>query len=387
MKRNKILSEILSDIELTDTERKNASSKYEAVGSYLSKSLGVIVYPQGSFATNTIIRPYNKADKKVYDLDAMVQFPFDKTDVSPKFIKQSLKNSLETHGIYKEKLNQEESDKCWTLNFAEVGNDTYFSMDLVPSILEDEISRFLNDSDYSDSLGFITSRNQMGEYNWVGNNSIGFSKWFIEQGKIIGEKLYKLSEKNISATVEPLRTRTISTTLSRIVKILKRHRDIYYNKNEIEDFKPASSIILASVGKVSELIETADDELSLLKQIVTILQLSNSLTFKGSENLYRYKEISNIISRENDIWVLKNPADSRDNLLDSWNSEHGNIISDYFFQWLHSLDEVLDELSDNMRLNSKNFVLSEHFKLNVEGRTEIPEYNVGQEVVKPWLKK
>lgn len=387
MKRNKILSEILSDIELTDTERENASSKYEAVGNYLSEALGVKVYPQGSFATNTIIRSYSKSDKKRYDLDAMVQYPYDKKDISPKFIKQSLKIALESNGVYKEKLNQEEFDKCWTLDFAVIGKDTYFSMDLVPSILEDEITRYLDDSVYSDTLGFITSRNSWGEYSWVGNNSIGFSQWFIEQGKIVDEKMFKLNKNDISATVEPLRTRSISTTLSRTVKILKRHRDIYYNKNKIEEFKPASSIILASVGKVSELIETADDEIALLKQIVSFLQLNNPLTFKGSENFLKYKEISMIISRENNTWVLLNPADSRDNLLDSWNSENGKIISGYFFQWLSSLYEVLEELSDNMRSHTKNFILSEHFSVKIEGSEEIPEYTVGQEVVRPWLKK
>lgn len=374
----------MDEIELTKTERENAESKYEAVGNYLTDKMDCEFYPQGSFATHTIIRPLKTAKRKEYDLDAMVQFKYSKASTAPKEIKKELKQALLSSGVYRDKLHYEEWDKCWTLDFANVNDDTSFSMDLVPAVLEDELIRKITYTPYSDTLGSITNKNNSGEYFWVGNNSKGFANWFINQGKNLDSRIVKNILYRASADVSPLAGNEINISLSRVVKILKRHRDIYYEDHNINDYKPASAIILASAGLLAERVQNASSELDVLQKIV-----QNLMSFQGkslflNDELYLAEipnGISGIISRNSGRWEMLNPTDSRDNLLDAWNGEEGAKISRYFFEWVSSLSDLLPEFED-MREKTKERIFYENFGIG-QVQKSVPEVDVNNPL-KPW---
>lgn len=380
MQKNKYIQEIMDEIELKKSERENAESKYEAVGNYLTDMLDCEFYPQGSFATHTIIRPLKSAKRKEYDLDAMVQFKYSKILADPQKIKEELKRAVLSSGVYSKKLHDEEWDKCWTLDFADVNGDTGFSMDLVPSVLEPESVKTFVSTPYSETLGSITNKNTLGQYSWVGNNSKGFANWFINQGKNLDLRLMKSIKQFDATAVSPLAGDEINTSLSRIVKILKRHRDIYYDERDINDYKPASAIILASAGMLVEQLENVRTELELLQGIVRKLISFKGKTLFLNDSLYLAKipdGISGIISRNDGQWEMLNPTDFRDNLLDTWNGKDGVKISKFFFEWISSLSNLLPEFED-MREKTKERIFFENFGIG-KAQESISEV----EVVKP----
>ena len=68
--KNRNLEEIIKKIDITETMAENAESKYKAVARELcAKGLDVDIYPQGSFALGTVVRPFTEGKDVDYDLD------------------------------------------------------------------------------------------------------------------------------------------------------------------------------------------------------------------------------------------------------------------------------------------------------------------------------
>lgn len=74
IERQNDLLKIISQLDLSPSLYKNACQKYTSIAKYLENhGLRADIYPQGSFALGTVVRPYSKDKERNYDLDFTVK--------------------------------------------------------------------------------------------------------------------------------------------------------------------------------------------------------------------------------------------------------------------------------------------------------------------------
>ena len=84
--REKDVIKIIENLDISPTLYKNAVEKYQNIAKFLQgKGLNVDIYPQGSFALGTVVRPYSADDNAAYDLDFICQVSnTDRDDIDAK---------------------------------------------------------------------------------------------------------------------------------------------------------------------------------------------------------------------------------------------------------------------------------------------------------------
>ena len=340
--RTKDLEVLITNLDISQTMVDNATEKYQNMASYLqSKGIEADIYPQGSFAIGIIVRPYVQATEKKYDLDFICQVNGNKNGYSPSEIKHLIGDALKASDVYCDKMDPE-YDRCWTVNYADVGN-IGFSMDIVPAIEEDGPSKAqlqLN-ADHPELMATaiaLTEKNG-NEYAWLTNNPRGYKEWFDNSNKrFVDNVRYNFYNENRSfyASVEDIPDNIGKTPLQKVIQILKRHRDVYFIKREMEDRKPISAVITTLVADIAEMAPVDLSMLDLLEYV------TNELAIYSNRQLMEYSEFSRRFSNRNLIqkgadnkWVLKNPANPEDNLVDYWNGDSMNVR--LFFEWIEAV--------------------------------------------------
>ena len=205
--RTKDLEVLITNLDISQTMVDNATEKYQNMASYLqSKGIEADIYPQGSFAIGTIVRPYVQATEKKYDLDFICQVNGNKNGYSPSEIKHLIGDALKASDVYCDKMDPE-YDRCWTVNYADVGN-IGFSMDIVPAIEEDGPSKAqlqLN-ADHPELMATaiaLTEKNG-NEYAWLTNNPRGYKGWFDNINKRFVDNIrYNFYNENRSFYASP----------------------------------------------------------------------------------------------------------------------------------------------------------------------------------------
>ena len=142
MKKNEIrkrhIIKLIEGLDISPTMYKNATDKYKAVGTYLQEQgLNCDIFPQGSFSLGTVVRPYRESKNADYDLDFICCLDEAKEKTTAKYVKNIVKDTLCRSEVYREKLQNKEWDKCWTLEYAEV-NGVGFNIDIVPAVPESD---------------------------------------------------------------------------------------------------------------------------------------------------------------------------------------------------------------------------------------------------------
>ena len=134
--KNKSLEELIAGLDISPTMHRNAEEKYKAVASYLeNKGLNCEIYPQGSFAIGTVVRPYKEGKEQNYDLDFICLVKDYENSESPLILRNLIGNQLKQHKTYNDML--KEYEKCWTLEYGTIGT-IGFNMDIIPAIEEEE---------------------------------------------------------------------------------------------------------------------------------------------------------------------------------------------------------------------------------------------------------
>lgn len=332
----------LDDTTLPISAYDNAREKYKTMGEYLERyfkenyNLEVTIYPQGSFATRTAIRPYTDGKNKLYDVDIIIKIEVDKTKYLSSELKKMIKVSLDS-SRYKDMYL--ESDKCFTVQFAQNGGYE-FAIDLVPSVPEDSLTKSLiaQDTEVSESvdqaIAITASMSNSSANDWVTNNPKSYSSWFNDVHSMFNINRYKFETGLFLASIDELPDETEVNYLQNIVKALKRMMSVYYDQMNYQN-KPASIIISTIAAKLSKEQYTLD-EFDLLKRVIEQTILFS--TYATSRNtLTNNNEIAQIIRREDGYWIMKNPCNGRDNLIDSWNDDP--LASKNFMNFLKYLQE------------------------------------------------
>ena len=345
--REKDILKLIEGLDIPQSLYVKAIEHYNAVAAFLhEQGIESDIYPKGSYSLGTVVRPYKESEDAAYDLDAVCEININKSDTTAEEIKKMVGDALKSDGTYRKML-QEEWDKCWTLEYADV-NGIGFSVDIVPAVAENDI--ILKNTLVTEGVDFSVYDSQIAithkdgeKYTWKTSNPKAYQNWFKELNESFVKaerqrlakrrdgRLYVLNE----GTVEKIPEIQERSALQRVIQIVKYHADVYYTKGNIKEYKSASVIVTTLIALLAQEADPSLEVFPLLSYIVGQLEIyGENLSLTESAFSKRY-ENKNVIRRIGGQWVLRNPLNPSENLVDSWNQEP--CKAQYFFQWIRML--------------------------------------------------
>ncbi len=297
---NAVMSKLADELNISRTMEENAVSAYRNVGSWLDSDdfdTETLLYPQGSFALGTVIKPLSGEDEEhEYDIDLVCYMP-EMSDATAEEIKQSVGERLEEHKGHAAKL-EKEGKRCWTLQYAG------FHMDILPATAFDGSTSGL----HADNAIRITERRSQNSYIFRPSNPKGYKEWFQEQaGKSYLEERSRISKK-ITCSIEEVELYQTRTTLQRVVQILKHHRDVMF-ADDPEGIAPISIILTTLAARAY------NGSAGVFDALREILQ-----------------RMDEYVENRDGIWHIENPVMPGENFADKWEMEPKK--ADAFFDWL-----------------------------------------------------
>lgn len=363
IERQRDIIGLMQYLDISPTMYKNAVEKYHALARHLEDSgIDADIYPQGSFALGTVVRPSANDQNANYDLDFICQVRGEKDSTSPRNLRQKVLKALIASAIYSDRLTFD--DNCFTITYADIGN-VGFSIDIVPAVDEDEVNknRLKRECDRPDLVNTtiaIPHCTQEKNYIWNTSNPKGFRTWFTEINyPFASYKRYERRQslfsanQSIFASVEEVPEDLERSALQRVIQILKYHRDVYFSNLKRSDsakLKPGSFIITTLVAEISNSAAQDLEVFELLEYVLNELSIySNRLKLSNYEFIRTYGERS-LISKNNGKWCVPNPLNPRENLAESWNIN--NDIPKYFFFWINA---CIHDLISSMSMSDSEF--------------------------------
>jgi hypothetical protein len=226
---DQMLADICIALQITPTQYRKAEKHYLAVGDWLAapgspiEKLNPRIYPQGSVALGTTVRPWTDADE--YDLDLVLEM--DTASDNPMALYRLVADRLKANGTYARML--ELKRRCLCLNYEEDGG--VFHMDILPA---------RHDGIRGDTCIEIPDRNTPEE--WQPSNPLGYKAWFDRQARM-GVLLERAEQAPLPGH-EPAEDKTV---LQLMVQLLKRRRDLVFAA-EPED-APRSVVLTTLAGR------------------------------------------------------------------------------------------------------------------------------------------
>lgn len=353
------LETLAKKLDISPTMHKYAVERYNGISEHLySQGINAIFYPQGSFRTGTVVRPLKNGVESDFDIDIVCELNVDKDSTTPDIVKCSVGDALKNNETYKKKL-EPEDDRCWTLLYTEVVDGIGLKLDIVPCVKDDQnhiltLKARKVKSEYAEKAISITEKTES-SYNWISSNPSGYGDWFDSiNRRFLEENLAKKKEVFLQEnralfaeemTAENVPEYYIKSSLQRVIQLLKRHRDIYYNRvKDGNKLRPASVIIVTLAAKIASLSSNTDLE-SLLIDIVSGLK-EYACLLEGRMPV-NFGEQRNYIEKENQKWKILNPVDPDDNYADTWTDETAKT----FFKWIDvvNMDLASPKPSDESR--------------------------------------
>ncbi len=355
--RQKDILSIISSLDISPTMYKNAVEKYNAITKFLNDyGIEADMYPQGSFAFGTVIRPSATDPSASYDLDFICQVRGSRVDYTPSELRQIIEDALSSSGIYGGKLTVYK--ECFTIEYADV-NDISFTIDIVPATDEtvENKNRLINKSSEPDLIETaiaIPKHNGERNYSWLTNNPKGLRAWFDAKNEpfltasrsAYRERLFA-ENRVLFASVEEIPHELDRSALQRVIQILKYHRDVFYAKiKDGDEIKPISAIINVVTTQIASRYDPNCSVFELLEYVLNELNIyarQQTLTFKDFAQIYGSRTV---FSRPDGKWYISNPANPEDNLADKWNQNER--IPAHFFRWVKAVkDDLIESLQQD----------------------------------------
>jgi hypothetical protein len=347
---DEILTELAQAIEIPDGAYEAADGRYQDLGGWLnddSKSQSAryqpLVSPQGSFRLGTVTRLWKRDD---YDLDVALNLQEGITtkSVTQYQLKQLVGTDLNLYRAERqiqEKL--EEKHRCWRLKYQD---QLQFHIDTVPcipqagdvkAIIQERIIQAgtgpLLAHDIASYAAAITDDRHVSYQrisdDWYTSNPEGYARWFESRMKMARGLLESRALQARVGHIEDLPAYRWRTPLQMAIQILKRHRDIMYERDL--DRKPISIIITTLAAQAYR----------------GAFELSATL-----EEILRNMQVDYVSPQ------ILNPVDPRENFADRWNTPDGRRLQlkENFHAWLKQAQRDL-----GMLLSASDYgVLREH---------------------------
>ena len=395
--RNDIIEQILKDIDLPYEVKKKAKDRYEDLGKWLNRDDSTIakyhpyIFPQGSFLIQTTIRPVSQDG--AYDLDIGCKFLNGLTtaNISQKELKEKLRFELESYRIARNiKSTIKEKPRCWRLEYQD---NMSFHIDIVPCIPALVFDSCSYGSFYIDTylkgellltesnvlawqkLSLLITDTNNKDYerisdNWHHSNPEGFAKWFRANAAL--DRVREVQSHSVRNEVAdlPITTNKQDTILQRVVKLLKRHRDIMFADDD--KYAPISVII-------SKLAADA---------------------YNGEQELG--ESLINVISgiqkalRDNTTYI-PNPTEAKENYADKWIND--SLYLHNFKAWLIRAKQDFRNLTKlDITRETAEHIIRHNFKLPfgeaymklTQGQSkthqaQLHPFNISSAKTKPWV--
>lgn len=342
--RQRDIIKLISQLDISVTLYKNADEKYHAIAKFLEDcGIHADIYPQGSFAFGTVLRPNSKDSDANYDLDFICQLPSSKEDISPSDLQRKIEDALSNSGRYGEgKLTV--YPECFTIEYADI-NGVGFTIDIVPAADESlenklKLASLSSRPDLIPTTIAIPRHNGVRNYSWMTNNPKGFKKWFDEINEPFLENSREEIRKHIFeenrtcySSIEEIPSYMERSSIQRVIQILKYHRNMYYKDlPNGDDLKPISAIINTLVADIAK---TASPTLGVFELLDYVL--SELIIYANHQNMqhevFEKSYGSRVaITHRDRKWEIQNPANPEDNLADKWNQNPE--IPKLFFMWI-----------------------------------------------------
>jgi len=317
-----VLRSLLDEIDVPDSKYEEAEEHYTAVANWLNSDESPLqkyapkIYAQGSFALGTVIKPLGDGE---YDIDAVCLLEGTVDDFSQHELKDAVGDRLKQNEAYREMLDPPEgSRRCWTLKYADASK---FHLDVLPAIPDDPtylMSKGVAGKFAISAIQITDKTTWDRDTAWPKSNPRGYREWFRERMYIGFTRRGRVAVYNARGEVEKVPEYRSDSPLQKLVKLLKRHRDVKYRDDED---KPIS-IILTTLA---------------------------SQAYEGEESLVEAFE--NVIPRMRDYlksqkgayWIA-NPVDPDENFADKWaeNPRKARL----FLEWLSSIEEEFANIVD-----------------------------------------
>lgn len=299
------LVNVAANLDIPEYYFKEAVDKYEDVAEWLGEegsnllSFSPEAYVQGSFRLGTMIKPTSEDDH--YDIDFVCKLTINKDSISKKELKNIIGDQLKKRTDLKKIIS--EKGRCWTLNYSDI-----FHIDILPAI--PDVEKTPN--------GILLTDREL--HHWQKSNPKDYADWFY--GKMMTQlnDRKKILAKSEGIHVEDIKDWQVRTPLQQAIQILKRHRDVYFDRNPGE--KPASVIITTISAMVYNY------ELSIKETLI-----------------YLIRNMDKQIKKDASGYVLKNPV-ADENFTDKWNDDNKKAF--LFYEWIKDLSGAfLSALEEN----------------------------------------
>jgi hypothetical protein len=309
-----ILRDLADELDVPPAKYKEAQDRYEAVGRWLNedpmlKDRDVQIYPQGSFALGTVIRPLAEQD---YDVDAICRLSYSEVELTQEQLKNKVGDRLKAHGTYSKMLDPQEGHRrCWRLQYSD---GSQFHLDITPAI-PDEGARWIRigvaASIAQHAISITDKKTWNNGGSWPKSNAAGYVIWFKDRMRVMLNERLRNRAREINARVEEIKDYEVRTPLQRVIQLLKRHRDVRYGEDED---RPISIIITTLAAKAYQ--NESDIEQALFN-IVPGMR-------KG-------------IEKRGEDWWIPNPVNPLENFADKWKETPRK--AQLFFEWLEAVEE------------------------------------------------
>lgn len=331
-----LLLELDSRISLTRSQYEGLRTRYESIGRILDNpsdpELGeMIVIPQGSFATRTVIKPPERDD---VDVDA-IAYVKGGTDLTPMELHQHLFDELDVRARTGGQV--EPYNRCVRIQYSDEKLPCH--LDVTPAE-----RRPSNTNDDGSGLLRVPDRELS---DWSDSNPVDFAAWFNDiadaELNIRLSKNYQnwIIDKRAKTQPLPAHEEIIAPNALRVaVRLMKRHRDVYAERTKRQKSKPISIILTTLTAKAYSKIASlsagqALRPLELLEALVR--ELPNGFDTPSTTEQHR----------------LLNPRDASENFAEKWNKDKSRPYA--FEKWHESLQQTL-------RYGYLNFPSKERFR-------------------------
>jgi mannitol/fructose-specific phosphotransferase system IIA component (Ntr-type) len=301
---DRLLTDAAESLDIPSSRLEDAIKKYEAVGTYLLENPSALakyhpdVYPQGSLATGTCVKPLGRDE---FDLDLVCEMAIP-ASMSQQEIKNAVGDRFKESKTYKDML--EEKKRCWRLNYA-----NQFHMDILPGKPADRGSDaiFVPDKELS---------------RWKPSNPRGYAKWFRAHAMSSTEQR-RGALTELTAAVEPINEPAARPRypLQKAIQLLKRHRDVMFSNRADKESAPVSIIITTLAAKAYK----------GLGSVILTMQ-------------YLVSEMPKMIERDaaGRAWI-RNPTNPTENFADKWSTDQS--CEKAFKAWMTQVQQDTESLA------------------------------------------
>ena len=338
-KPSSLFEDIARSVDIPESYYTQAVKRYESIGAWLEREESVLacynpeIYPQGSFLLGTVTKSISGAEE--YEIDLVSELNLQKTQISPKELKKLVGSEIKSYARANNMNSRpEESRRCWRLNYADGAR---FHADILPAIPDAESFKQLIElhrytlpigSNYAIAITDNTHPNYTEiSPDWPRSNPKGYAKWFRSRMQIQFDAARKSFAESIQRRIEDVPEYKVKTPLQRAIQILKRHRDVWFDKNQSaydENAKPVSIIITTLAA------HAYNNEFDLQQALLKIVT-----------EMPHYIEYDS-----NGAALICNPVDPLENFADKW--QKYPIRKACFMDWLN---QVQLDLTHALELN------------------------------------